>query len=95
MILFIGVLEVTLSIPWSHSLKEKRMVQKSLTTRLRQRFNVSVAEVGQQELWQRAELAVVCVSGEAGYVSGLLDEVERYIEAGTEAEIVDITREIR
>lgn len=93
--MFIGVLTVTLYIPWSHSLKEKRMVVKSLIAHLRQTFNVSVAEIGALELWQRAELAVVCVAGSKSRIDERLDKMERFIESKTEAEVVEITREIR
>ena len=58
----IGLLVLELHLPAAHSLKEKRMVVQRVRERLRQRFNVAVAEVDHQELWQRAELAVVSVS---------------------------------
>ena len=58
----IGLLTLDLHLPYSHSLKEKRMVVQRVKERLRNKFNVSVSEVDHQELWQRAALAVVSVS---------------------------------
>ena len=58
----IGVLTLELRIDDSHSLKDKRQVVKSLKDRLRHKFNVSVAEIDYQDLWQRALIAAVTVS---------------------------------
>ena len=56
---------VELFIPMAHSLKDKRQVLQSLKSRLRDKFNVSVAEVGDQELWQKAILGLACVANES------------------------------
>ncbi len=78
----VGVCTLELEIPASHSLKDKRHVVKSLTARVRQAFNVSIAEVDSLDAWQRATLGIVCVSGDANYARGLLEKVidnlERY-----------------
>ncbi|MBV8446124.1 MAG: DUF503 domain-containing protein, partial [Candidatus Dormibacteraeota bacterium] len=58
----VGTLLITLQVPDSGSLKEKRQVVRSLTARLRNTFNVAVAEVGDQNLWQSAVIGVACVS---------------------------------
>jgi len=60
----IGVLTLELRIETSHSLKEKRHVVQSLKDRLRHKFNVSVAEIANQDLWQRATVAAVTVSSD-------------------------------
>lgn len=60
----IGVLTLEIQIEAAHSLKEKRHVVKSLKDRLRHRFNVSVAEVDHQDLWQRAEVAIVTIASD-------------------------------
>jgi uncharacterized protein YlxP (DUF503 family) len=77
----IGVCEITLHLPASHSLKDKRQVIKSLMARLRNQFEVSIAEVGDNELWQRAVLGVSCVSNNGSHASEILTHVQRYIEA--------------
>jgi uncharacterized protein YlxP (DUF503 family) len=64
----------------SHSLKEKRSALKPLIAWMHREFNVSVAEVGQQDMWQSATLGVAAVSNDHGYVSGLFDKLVRGIE---------------
>jgi uncharacterized protein YlxP (DUF503 family) len=72
----IGVLTLELRLEHSHSLKDKRHVVKSLAERLRNRFNVAVAEVDFQDLWQRALLAAVTVSSDRVHAEKLLRAVE-------------------
>jgi uncharacterized protein YlxP (DUF503 family) len=80
----VGLLSIELFIPGAHSLKEKRMVLRGVKDRLR-RFNVAVAEVEHQDLWQRAALGVVTIAGSEALASrelqGVLDEIER-VEPG-------------
>lgn len=73
----IGVLTLELRLPEAHSLKEKRHEVKSLKDRLRHKYNVAVAEIGYQDLWQRALVAVVTVSADRPYAEQLLQSVER------------------
>jgi hypothetical protein len=72
----IGVLTLELRLEESHSLKEKRHVVQSLKARLRHKFNVSVAEIANQETWQRATLAAVTVSGDRVFAEKVLQSVE-------------------
>ena len=72
----VGVLTLEIWIEDSHSLKDKRHVVKSLKDRLRHKFNVAVAEVDYQELWQRALVAAVTVSSDHAYAEQLLQAVE-------------------
>ncbi|HUE05458.1 MAG TPA: DUF503 domain-containing protein [Bryobacteraceae bacterium] len=72
----IGVLTLELVLENSHSLKEKRHVVKSLQDRLRGKFNVAVAEIDCQDLWQRAVVAVVTVSSDHGHAQKVLQSVE-------------------
>jgi uncharacterized protein YlxP (DUF503 family) len=81
----VGSLTVSLHIPESHSLKEKRMVVRSLTDRLRRTFNVAVAEVADQDTWQVATIGVVCVSADARHADEMSQKVLRYIEEEAEA----------
>ena len=71
----IGALRVELHVPGASSLKAKRQVVKSLKDRMRNRFNVSVAEVGQHDKWQRAMLGIAMAGTDGKYVAGALDEV--------------------
>lgn len=58
----------------------------------RNRFHVAAAEVGRQDRWQRAELAVAAVSGKAGHVEDVLDEVERFVWSFPEVEVLAADR---
>lgn len=77
----IGVLTLELRIDHSHSLKDKRQVVKSLKDRLRHKFNVSVAEIDYQDIWQRAMIAAVTVSPDQKHAESVLQSVEN--EAAT------------
>jgi uncharacterized protein len=73
---WIGVLTLELRLQNAHSLKEKRHVVKSLKDRLRHKFNVAVAEIDFQDLWQRAAVAAVTVSADHEYAEKTLQSVE-------------------
>jgi uncharacterized protein YlxP (DUF503 family) len=79
-----------LRIPGVMSLKQKRHVVKTLTASLRQKFNVSVAEVDHQDLWQRATIAVSSVAGEGYHLKRVMHEVERHIETFPAVEVIDL-----
>jgi uncharacterized protein len=81
----IGTLSVTLQVPGSTSLKEKRQVVRSLTSRLRQTFNVAVAEVGDQDLWQSSVIGIVCVSENARHADEMCQKVLRFVDDEGEA----------
>ena len=76
----IGVCTIDLRLPGNGSLKGKRSIVKSIVTRISREFNVSVAEVDAQNLWQRAVLGVACVSSSADYAHGQLERVVQWIE---------------
>jgi uncharacterized protein YlxP (DUF503 family) len=76
----IGVCTIDLRLPGNGSLKGKRGVIKSIVTRVGREFNVSIAEVEAQDLWQRAVLGVACVSSSASYAHGQLERVVQWIE---------------
>jgi len=72
----IGVLTLELRLPEARSLKDKRHVVQGLKERLRHKFNVAVAEIDCQDLWQRAVVAAVTVSADRAYASQLLEAAE-------------------
>ena len=91
--MLVGLARFDLRIPGSGSLKEKRHVVKGLTAGIRQKFNVSVAEVDHHDLWQRSRLTVACVAREYREAEQLLDEAERYL-LGQEFEVARIDRRV-
>jgi uncharacterized protein YlxP (DUF503 family) len=78
--MIVGVAEITLHLPESHSLKDKRQIITSLMTRTRQRFEIAIAEVGENDRWQIAKLGLSCVSNSRQHVEEVLNHVRRYIE---------------
>jgi uncharacterized protein YlxP (DUF503 family) len=77
-----------LRIPGCSSLKEKRHVVKTLTASLRSKFNVAVAEVDHQDLWQRATIAVSSVAGEGYHLKRVMHQVERHIDTFPAIEVI-------
>lgn len=78
----------------ANSLKEKRRVLKSVIDRIKARFNVSVAEVGEQDIWQRSTIGVSFVSCEQAHVHQVLAAVVRFIEAQGTVFITDFQTEL-
>jgi uncharacterized protein len=89
----IGVLTLELRLENSHSLKEKRHVVESLKTRLRNKFNVSVAEIDNQDLWQRGTLAAVTVSSDHVHAEKVLRSVENEAASLLGSELAECTVE--
>jgi uncharacterized protein YlxP (DUF503 family) len=76
----IALLTLDIHIPHAHSLKEKRMIVRSLKDRLRAKFNVSVSEVDHQDLWQRAQVSVVTVGSDESFLQKILQEASEEAE---------------
>ena len=87
----IGVLTLELRLEESHSLKDKRHVVKGLKDRLRHKFNVAVAEIDYQDLWQRSVIAAVTVSGDHARAESVLQLVEQDAAAILGAILVSAT----
>jgi uncharacterized protein YlxP (DUF503 family) len=92
--LVIGLLTIELHFPGARSLKDKRQVLRGLVGRIRKRFNVSVAEVEHQDLWQRARLAVVSVNTDHGHLEATLESVAGEAASTRDAELVDQQTEV-
>ena len=93
----IAKLTVELSIPHAQSLKDRRQVVRSLKDKLRHGFNISIAELDDANLWNRATLGVVAISGSSAYLAGQMQEIDDALHRltnGLGAEIVDSYVEI-
>jgi uncharacterized protein YlxP (DUF503 family) len=77
-----------LHVPESRSLKAKRAAIRPVVDGLRHRFRISVAEVGHQDQWQRAEIAVAIVAESDGHVREVLDGVERFVASAPAVELL-------
>jgi len=71
----VGVLTLEIQIPYSHSLKEKRSVLRKMRDRLRSRFNVAIAELDHQDVWQHATLGVVSISDRQDLLEAVFNQV--------------------
>lgn len=94
MALVVGVCQFDLLLHGCQSLKEKRQVLQSLVTRLRQRFNVSVAEIGHQDLWQRAQIGAAIISNSQPLVDRVLAQIIDQIENTSGVEMIDYLTEV-
>ena len=92
----VAAARIALYLAESHSLKTKRGLLRSLTARVRQRFNVSIAQLDDGDRWQVAALGVCSVSNDPSHAGEVLDRVLRFIEAEAqgEAEVVDCQTEV-
>lgn len=89
----IGVCKIWLRIPQCRSLKAKRSVIKSLIARLKNRFNIAIAEVEALDTHETAVLAAVSVSNDAAHLNGLISHLITFIEANVDAELVNYKTE--
>lgn len=92
--MFVGVLRVSLYLSEPQSLKDKRRVIKSLTEKLRNRFNLAVAETGALDSWNHCELGVSCISNEAGHADSMMASAINFIENVGTVELTDVQTEI-
>ena len=91
----VAVMTFRLHAPWVHSLKEKRMIVRSIISKLQNKFHVSTAETDEQDIHQIIVIGVAAIIPDQGYADSLLNEISHFIEENCEAEILDETREIR
>lgn len=84
-----------LHAPWVHSLKEKRMIVKSIVAKLQNKFHVSAAEVEEQDTHQIIVIGVATIIPDQRYADSMMDEISHFVEENCEAEILDEGREIR
>lgn len=84
----VGTVRIELFIPESSSLKSRRRIVNSLKDRIRSRFNVSVADVGEQSLWQRASIAAAVVTTDGRFANEVLSKVLNLVESEPRVEMI-------
>ena len=92
--MIIGTCVVYLTADWVFSLKEKRMVVKSIVEKVRHKFNVSVAEVDNHDIHKSIVIGFACVTNEVSHANSIIDNVINFIEKNTDARIDDTVIEI-
>jgi len=90
----VGTLEVTLSLPGVNSLKEKRRIVRSLKDRVRNKFNVAVAEVDHQDIWRTTTIGIAAVANDGRFLESALSKVVDFIRACPGASLVDYHLEV-
>lgn len=92
--MIIGTGKIYLYVNWVHSLKEKRMIVKSTIAKVKNKFNVSVAEVENQDLHQSIVIGIACVSNDSKHANSVIQNVLDFIEDNTEAIVEKVEMEI-
>ena len=87
------LMRVTLRASWVHSLKEKRMVIKSLMERLKHKFNISVGEVDKQDIHKDLVIGISAVCGSSSQIDSTMENIINFIDQNTDAEIINIENE--
>ena len=91
----VGVCRVSLRLPGNRSLKDKRRITQSLVSKIRAKFNVAVAEVEDNDLWQRLTLGISCVSNDSRHANEIISKVVQFVEETREdIELLDYEVEI-
>ena len=91
----IAVMTFRLRAAWVYSLKEKRMIVKSLIAKLQNKYHVSAAEVAEQDIHQIIVIGVAAIVPHNALADSLMDDISLFVEENTEAEILEEEREIR
>jgi uncharacterized protein YlxP (DUF503 family) len=91
--LYVGIVQLTIVVAHSHSLKEKRMVVRRIKDRVRERVGVVVNEVGEQDSWQRSELGCAVTSSDRQKALSLLDEVVRVAQSASDGQVVAVAKD--
>jgi uncharacterized protein YlxP (DUF503 family) len=92
--MFVGVLRLTLHLPEPGSLKSKRHLVRSAVDRVRARFNVSMAEVAENDLWQKSVLGVAAVGNDRAFVNETLDKVADFVASMHGGQILVTARDV-
>lgn len=87
-------LKIKLYAPWVHSLKEKRMIVKSVLGKVKNKFNVSTAEVDAQDIHQTIVIGIAAIVAHQSQADSMMDDIISFIEMNTEAEILEYETEV-
>ncbi|MBN9502381.1 MAG: hypothetical protein BGO01_12950 [Armatimonadetes bacterium 55-13] len=90
----VGIMEISLKMEGTESLKDKRRILRSLLERARHDYHVAIAEVDDQDLWGNATLGVSCVSNDAAHVESIMNHVLALIDENVEVEVDNVCREV-
>lgn len=86
-------MKITLRASWLHSLKEKRMIVKSIIQKLKNKFNISVSEIGEQDIHKNIAIGIAGICANSSQADSMMENIISFIEHNTDAEIIDIKKE--
>lgn len=92
--MIIATCTISIRASWVHSLKEKRMIVKSLCSKVRNKFNVSIAEIDMQDVHQSIVIGIAAIAGDSAHADSIIDNVINFIESITDAEIISVEKEL-
>ncbi|WP_294406249.1 DUF503 domain-containing protein [uncultured Clostridium sp.] len=87
------IMKITLRASWVHSLKEKRMVVKSLVQKLKNKFNISVSEIEKQDIHKTIVIGITGICADSSQSDSTMEHIITFIETNTDAEIIDIDKD--
>lgn len=90
----VGLLKIDIHLPESGSLKEKRVVLRSIKDKIRNNFNVSISESDNHDKWQLATFGIACVANDKRYLDGVLNKVKNFFERNRHIVVIDCQLEI-
>jgi len=91
--MFISILKVTLFIPGSQNLKDKRRVLKRIKDKMKNKFNVSIAEVDDMDLWQKSTMGIAVVGNDMAFTESMIDSILHFIRMENDCEIINERKE--
>ena len=91
--MYVGIVKIALAIPSAHSLKEKRMVIRRVKDRVKERLGVAINEVGELDVWQRAELGCAIPSADRAKALELVDQVVREVMSASGGQVVAVAKD--
>lgn len=92
--MYIAAIQIELSIPWAQSLKDKRRAIKGLKEKIQNKFHVSAAEVGENEIWRRSIIGVAAVANEQKYLQSLSQKIVNFVDDHADTVLDDFSIEI-
>lgn len=90
----VGILELEMRLSSSNSLKDKRSILKSLISRIRNNFNVSVSEIGYQDMWQRTIVGIAFITTEKSFAQRVLSRIMKFVEKERNISLIDSRMEV-
>lgn len=92
--MYVGLLSIEIYLPEAYSLKSKRFILRSLKDRIKNKFNVSIAEVDYMDLWQRSVVGIACVGNEFKFINQTLNKILTLIQDTTTIDLIESKMEI-